>query len=83
MERVKTINFLQGVKAFRQPSKKQKRKPEDITVASILAVRAKHGTPLPFCPEEAPDEGAQGKGGPCVLTELNSQPAPTYIQLQE
>lgn len=41
------INLLQGVKAFRQPSKKQKRKPEDITAASILAVRAKHETPPP------------------------------------
>lgn len=44
------INLLQGVKAFRQPSKKQKRKPEDITAASILAVRAKHETPPPILP---------------------------------
>lgn len=54
-------NFLQGVKAFQQLAKKQKRKPDNITTASILAVKAKHKTPpMPrFCPEEAQDEGAQ------------------------
>lgn len=72
------------MKVFQQLAKKQKRKPDDITTASILAVKAKHKTtPMPrFCPEEAQDEGAQWEGGPGTLAEVSPQRSPPTLSFK-